>query len=70
MCKQAKSAWCNVATLLKPVTNQLQDKHGSAGAGARRKRLVTAAAHAQCGSGERGCGAVRSACVHAERVAV
>lgn len=33
MCKQTKSAWCNVATPLKPVTNQLQDEPGSAGGG-------------------------------------
>lgn len=55
--------------LLKPVTNQLQDKHGRAEDWARREgeeeeRLITTTAHAQCGSGEGGVVLLESVCMY------
>lgn len=49
-----------------PITGQAWQSWGLGEGRGGRKRLITITAHAQCGCGERGCGAVKSACVHAE----
>lgn len=45
-----------------PITGQAWQSWGLGEESGGRKRLITITAHAQCGSGERGCGAVKSAC--------